>query len=192
MKELTKNVEGDKSPDKLSDTNKGTSKATVSKSHVSVNNDNTKSGKSSTYKNLTSSSPKGTHENKTAYVDKRVNPNNKKDTLTEEKMESNNFSIKGKTEGENRIQKEAGTDNKSKSKEETENANSGNKHKKKLIIIKKNAKKAEEKVDKLKKKVKKAIKKDVKISKLKGLNEKFKEAFGKLMSSIKKLKKAKK
>lgn len=59
-------------------------------------------------------------------------------------------------------------------------------------VIKKKAKKAEEKVDKLKKKVKKAKKKDVKKSQLKSLKDKLENAVDKMKSSIKKLKKAKK
>ncbi|MBA4409396.1 MAG: hypothetical protein Q8S54_09825 [Bacteroidota bacterium] len=77
-------------------------------------------------------------------------------------------------------------------KEEQEKPGSGKNQKKKIKIIKKNAKKTEEKVDKLKKKVKKAKKKEVKTSKLKGLQEKLKKAFEKLKISVKKLKKAKK
>ncbi len=64
--------------------------------------------------------------------------------------------------------------------------------KKKIEVLKKNTKKAEEKVDKLKKKVKKAKKKEVKKSKLKALKEKLGKAFDKLKASVKKLKKAKK
>ncbi len=72
------------------------------------------------------------------------------------------------------------------SKEEKKNPDSEKK------VIKKNAKKAEQKVDKLKKRVKKAKKKEVKKSKLKSLKEKLKKALDKFKDKIEKLKEAKK
>ena len=190
MKDTIKNVVGEKSQVRQNDTNKGTVKPTVNKPHVTVNKNNTKTGESTSTRDLEKSSPKGTPENKIINADKRAKPISKKDALSDEKITIEKSPNKGKTEGENRVQNKVKANDKSKT--ENEKTNSGEKQNKKIIIIKKKAKKSEEKVDKLKKKVKKAIKKDIKISKLIGLKEKFKDAFEKLKSSIKKLKKAKK
>jgi len=190
MKDTIKNVEGEKSQVRQNDTNKGTVKPTMNKPPVTVNKNNTKTGESSSTRDLEKSSPKGIPENKIINEDKRARPISKKVTFPEEKISIEKSPGKGKTEGENRVQNKVKADDKS--KKETEKTNSGEKQNKKIIIIKKNAKKAEEKVVKLKKKVKKTINKDVKINQHKGLKEKFKDAFERLKSSIKKLKKAKK
>lgn len=192
MKDITKNVEADKSQVKQNETNKVIAKPTVNKPQVAVNKNNTKSSGSSTYKELTSNSPKGTHETSTPDGDKTAKPISKKVGQTVKKITIEKSPQNEKNVGENIIQNKVGAVDNANSKEETQKANSGNMQKKKVIILKKNAKKVENKVNKLKKKVKKAIKKDVKIIKLKGLKEKFKEAIDKLKRSIKKLKKAKK
>lgn len=179
MKDLNKIVEGDQAKDNQNDSNKDTAESTNVKPQVSVNKDNTKTKDPEITTDLTKGSLENSRDTNT--VDKAPKTINKKDAKANSRNAMNNSHKKGKTEGENKIQKVVDAGNTSKSKEEHENSNSGVKQKEKIKVIKKIHKKADEKVDKLQKKVKKATKKEVKTSKLKGLKEKLEKAFEPLL-----------
>ncbi|MBV5314743.1 MAG: hypothetical protein JZU47_15685 [Prolixibacteraceae bacterium] len=121
--------------------------------------------------------------NKSKTEPKVIKPVNEKGTKTDIKI-----AVEEASKAE-RVESEVVVGNELDLNTELEKPDSG---KKKIEVLKKNTKKAEEKVDKLKKKVKKAKKKEVKKSKLKALKEKLGKAFDKLKASVKKLKKAKK
>ena len=192
MKDLTKIVEGDYSPSTQNNPNKVTSRPIVNKPHVAVTKNNTSAMEASATKNLTNGPSKGTANNNIVTVDKNAISNNKKVTNVNAKIAKAKFPAKGKFDGKNIVQHAAVIDNKPKSKKENEEIDLGKTQKKKVIVIKKNTKNAEEKVDYLKKKHDKAKKKDVKTGKLKVLKEKVKKAFKKLKNSLRKLKKAEK
>ena len=126
---------------------------------------------------------KNKSEAKAETIAPKVDPPNakkpivKKATETEVKTPNLKFPGKGKTETNPMNKKEVAID----LAQEKEKPDS-------LKVIKKHAKKAEEKVAKLKKKVKKAKKKGDK----KELKEKLEKAIEKLKNSVKELKKAKK
>ena len=189
MKDLNQIVEGGQARDNQNDSNKDTAEPTNLKPQVSVNKDNTTIKDQSIITDLTKSTSKGSLDNSTA--DKASKPINKKDIKANDRNAMDNLHKKGKTEGENIIQKVVDADHTTKSKQGHEKLNAGVKPKEKIKVIKKAHKKAEETVNKLQKKVKKALKKEVKTSQLKGLKEKLEKAFQKLKMSISKLKKEK-